>query len=192
MKYETRSCAEILTRIQLSCGLQARLPYPLAFAKSNWLGRPGNLVSESLVLHCFYQLGPRGAQARSVGKIGILGLSDPNFFQKWRFMASLLISKDCITTCCNYVVTLTITRLPSVVILENIHSQGSKIIQILAKLEVQCTWYNAVCDDFIQGCLGEAPFIVCTSNPTEYISDLSQVILSTYCLSSTIPSLVQA
>jgi len=50
-------------------------------------------------------------------------------------------------------------RLPSVVILENIHSQGSKIIQILAKLE---------------GCLGEAPFIVCTSNPTEYISDLSQ------------------
>ena len=80
-------------------------------------------------------------------------------------------------TSCN-VVTLTLTRLPSVVILENIHSQGSKIIQILAKLEVQCTWYNAVCDDFIQGCLGEAPFIVCTSNPTEYISDLSQVIVS--------------
>ena len=113
-----------------------------------------------------------------MGKIGIWGLSDPNFSRKSRFMASLLISKDCITTCCNYVVTLTITRLPSVVILENIHSQGSKIIQILAKLEVQCTWYNAVCDDFIQGCLGEAPFIVCTSNPTEYISDLSQVIVS--------------
>jgi len=47
-------------------------------------------------------------------------------------------------------------QLPSVVILENIHSQGSKIIQILAKLEE------------------EAPFILCTSNPTEYISDLAQ------------------
>ena len=26
-----------------------------------------------------------------------------------------------------------------------------------------------------QGCLEEAPFILCTSNPTEYISDLAQV-----------------
>jgi len=48
-------------------------------------------------------------------------------------------------------------RNPSVIILENIHSQGSKIIQILSKLE---------------GTLEDAPFIICTSTPTEYMKDL--------------------
>ena len=72
-------------------------------------------------------------------------------------------------------------RLPSVVILENIHSQGSKIIQILAKLEVTTfllrivTTMTMTLSHVIQGCLEEAPFILCTSNPTEYISDLAQV-----------------
>ena len=30
-------------------------------------------------------------------------------------------------------------------------------------------------DDATQGCQEEAPFIFCTSKPTEYISDLAQV-----------------
>ena len=50
-------------------------------------------------------------------------------------------------------------RSPSVIILENIHSQGSKIIQILSKLE---------------GTLEETPFIICTSIPTEYMKDLKE------------------
>ena len=50
-------------------------------------------------------------------------------------------------------------RSPSVIILENIHSQGSKIIQILSKLE---------------GTIEETPFIICTTTPTEYMKDLKE------------------
>ena len=38
--------------------------------------------------------------------------------------------------------------------------------------------------DVIQGCLEEAAFILCTSNPTEYISDLAQVKAQAFIWSS--------
>ena len=46
---------------------------------------------------------------------------------------------------------------PAVVILDNIHAQGSKIMQILCKLETT---------------IEETPMIVCTSHQTEYLTDL--------------------
>ena len=46
---------------------------------------------------------------------------------------------------------------PGVVIIDNIHHQGSKIMQIFSKLETT---------------IEETPFIICTSHQTEYLSDL--------------------
>ena len=46
---------------------------------------------------------------------------------------------------------------PAVVILDNIHSQGSKIMQILSRLETSTD---------------ETPVIICTSQQTEYLTDV--------------------
>ena len=48
-------------------------------------------------------------------------------------------------------------RGPSVLLIHNIHHQGAKIMQIFSKLGTT---------------IEETPFIICTSHPTEYLSDL--------------------